>query len=188
MNQLQDGQSLDIVVKKVQRIQTPILGRITNSVLLGLTYLKDKLNILHRGASPSPFHTNLLHGRREAVKRAREQPGRDQNVRLWRERAAHQLDGQLVRRHAQLHERVSIDCRFIDARVQPERLTGSHYNIASDIWSLGLSLVELVVGRYPVPALTLVRPPFSFAFSTLTRKRRTKMMKLSRGYTIERHP
>uniref|UniRef100_A0A1I7WGA6 mitogen-activated protein kinase kinase n=1 Tax=Heterorhabditis bacteriophora TaxID=37862 RepID=A0A1I7WGA6_HETBA len=33
----------------------------------------------------------------------------------------------------------------------PERLTGSHYSIQSDIWSFGLSLVELLVGRYPVP-------------------------------------
>lgn len=37
---------------------------------------------------------------------------------------------------------------------QPERLTGSHYNVQSDVWSFGLSLVELSVGRYPVPAPT----------------------------------
>ena len=34
---------------------------------------------------------------------------------------------------------------------QPERLQGSHYSIHSDIWSFGLSLVELLIGRYPVP-------------------------------------
>ena len=37
---------------------------------------------------------------------------------------------------------------------QPERLQGSHYSIRSDIWSLGLSLVELALGRYPIPCLT----------------------------------
>ena len=34
---------------------------------------------------------------------------------------------------------------------QPERLQGSHYSVQSDIWSLGLSLVEMSIGRYPVP-------------------------------------
>lgn len=38
--------------------------------------------------------------------------------------------------------------------LQPERLTGAPYTVQSDVWSLGLSLIELAVGRYPVPAPT----------------------------------
>ena len=34
---------------------------------------------------------------------------------------------------------------------QPERLQGTHYSVQSDIWSLGLSMVEMAIGRYPVP-------------------------------------
>lgn len=34
---------------------------------------------------------------------------------------------------------------------QPERLQGSHYSIQSDIWSLGVSLVEMAIGMYPIP-------------------------------------
>lgn len=34
---------------------------------------------------------------------------------------------------------------------QPERLQGTHYSVQSDIWSMGLSLVELAIGRYPIP-------------------------------------
>ena len=34
---------------------------------------------------------------------------------------------------------------------QPERLQGTHYSVLSDIWSMGLSLVELSIGRYPIP-------------------------------------
>lgn len=37
---------------------------------------------------------------------------------------------------------------------QPERLTGENYTIQSDIWSLGLSLIELAVGLYPIPSPT----------------------------------
>lgn len=44
---------------------------------------------------------------------------------------------------------------FVGSRsyMSPERLEGIHYSIASDIWSLGLSLVELATGRYPIPPL-----------------------------------
>ena len=35
--------------------------------------------------------------------------------------------------------------------VKPERLEGNRYTVQSDIWSLGLSLVELALGRYPIP-------------------------------------
>lgn len=38
------------------------------------------------------------------------------------------------------------------ACLQPERLTGARYSIQSDVWSLGLSLVELSIGRFPIPA------------------------------------
>lgn len=34
---------------------------------------------------------------------------------------------------------------------QPERLQGTVYSILSDIWSLGVSLVEMALGRYPIP-------------------------------------
>jgi serine/threonine protein kinase len=34
---------------------------------------------------------------------------------------------------------------------QPERLEGNQYTVQSDIWSLGLSLVEMALGQYPIP-------------------------------------
>lgn len=47
---------------------------------------------------------------------------------------------------------VFTECNFINGPqfLQPERLTGSHYNVQSDIWSFGLSLVELAVGRLDI--------------------------------------
>lgn len=35
--------------------------------------------------------------------------------------------------------------------LQPERLQGTYYSVQSDIWSLGLSLVEMAIGMYPIP-------------------------------------
>lgn len=40
---------------------------------------------------------------------------------------------------------------LITTPFQPERLQGNIYSIQSDIWSFGLSLVEMAIGRYPVP-------------------------------------
>lgn len=38
--------------------------------------------------------------------------------------------------------------------LQPERLEGDHYSVQSDIWSLGLSLIEMAIGVYPIPPPT----------------------------------
>ena len=33
--------------------------------------------------------------------------------------------------------------------LQPERIQGGNYSVKSDIWSLGISLIELALGRFP---------------------------------------
>ncbi|KTF78917.1 hypothetical protein cypCar_00027918 [Cyprinus carpio] len=42
---------------------------------------------------------------------------------------------------------------FVGTRsyMSPERLQGTHYSVQSDVWSMGLSLVELAIGRFPIP-------------------------------------
>lgn len=40
---------------------------------------------------------------------------------------------------------------MISKYTQPERLQGTHYSVQSDIWSLGLSLIEMSIGMYPIP-------------------------------------
>lgn len=46
---IQDGGSLDLVLKKAGRIPEQILGKVTIAVLKGLNYLREKHQIMHRG-------------------------------------------------------------------------------------------------------------------------------------------
>lgn len=34
---------------------------------------------------------------------------------------------------------------------QPERISGKEYSIRADVWSTGITLLELVQNRYPFP-------------------------------------
>lgn len=121
-----DGLSLDIILKKVGRIPENILGKITVAVLSGLRYLKEQLDILHRDIKPSNILVNTKG-----------------DIRL----CDFGVSGQLIN---------SMANSFVGTRsyMAPERLSGSEYSIKSDIWSLGVSLVELAIGRYPIPSPT----------------------------------
>nr|XP_044990632.1 dual specificity mitogen-activated protein kinase kinase 2 isoform X1 [Jaculus jaculus] len=92
-------------------------------VLRGLAYLREKHQIMHRDVKPS----NILVNSRGEIKLC------DFGV-----------SGQLID---------SMANSFVGTRsyMSPERLQGTHYSVQSDIWSMGLSLVELAIGRYPIP-------------------------------------
>lgn len=118
-----DGGSLDLILKRAGRIPEPILGKITTAVLKGLSYLRDKHAIIHRDVKPS----NILVNSSGEIKIC------DFGV-----------SGQLID---------SMANSFVGTRsyMSPERLQGTHYSVQSDIWSLGLSLVEMAIGMYPIP-------------------------------------
>ncbi|CAF4021514.1 unnamed protein product [Rotaria magnacalcarata] len=118
-----DGGSLDLILKKVMRIPEHILGKITVAVLRGLNYLREHHRIMHRDIKPSNILVNH-HG----------------EIKL----CDFGVSAQLINSTLQT---------FIGTRsyMSPERLEGAHYGIMSDIWSLGLSLVEMALGRYPIP-------------------------------------
>lgn len=118
-----DGGSLDLVIKKAGKIGEKYLRKITQAVLRGLSYLREKHQIIHRDVKPS----NILVNSQGEIKIC------DFGV-----------SGQLID---------SMANSFVGTRsyMSPERLQGSQYSVASDLWSLGLSLLEMALGCYPIP-------------------------------------
>lgn len=109
-----------------------VLARIASSTVKGLSFLKDELQIIHRDIKP----TNILVNSRGEVKLC------DFGV-----------SGQLEKSLA----KTNIGCQSYMA---PERIKSdprsknSTYTTASDVWSLGLTLVEVAKGAYPYPPET----------------------------------
>ena len=110
-----------------------VLRKITLSTIMGLKCLKDDHNIIHRDVKP----TNILVNSQGQVKIC------DFGV-----------SGNLVASIA----KTNIGCQSYMA---PERISsggmasagassaGGTYSVQSDIWSLGLSIIECAMGRYP---------------------------------------
>lgn len=99
------------------------IGRVAVSVLHGLSYL-ESLKIMHRDIKPS----NILMNTSGDIKLC------DFGVST---QLAHSMTATYV---------------GTNAYMAPERVRGTPYTIRSEIWSLGLSLVELALGRFPYPA------------------------------------
>lgn len=129
-----DGGSIDKIYG--DGIPEGVLRKITYATTQGLRTLKDDHNIIHRDVKP----TNILVNTRGQVKIC------DFGV-----------SGNLVASIA----KTNIGCQSYMA---PERISGGGmsqagaaggtYSVQSDIWSLGLSIIECAMGRYPYPPET----------------------------------
>jgi len=118
-----DGGSLNHVMKKCGRFSEDILGKVTISVISGVKYLYEKHRIIHRDIKPS----NILINSSGEIKLC---------------------DFGVSRKVVD-----SIANTFVGTQtyMAPERAVANEYRVSSDLWSLGLSLVELALGRYPIP-------------------------------------
>ncbi|GAA6218896.1 dual specificity mitogen-activated protein kinase kinase 5 isoform X1 [Lates japonicus] len=107
-----------------KRIPEHVLGRIAVAVVKGLTYLWS-LKILHRDVKPS----NMLVNTRGQVKLC------DFGVST-----------QLVNSIAKTYVGTN-------AYMAPERISGEQYGIHADVWSVGISFMELALGMFPYPQI-----------------------------------
>ncbi|KAJ7069432.1 ste7-like protein [Mycena amicta] len=116
-----DKGSLDGIYKKTGPINIDVVGKVALAVLEGLTYLYDVHRIIHRDIKPS----NILFNSAGEIKIC------DFGV-----------SGELIN---------SIADTFVGTStyMSPERIQGAQYDVKSDVWSLGISLIELALGRFP---------------------------------------
>jgi mitogen-activated protein kinase kinase len=130
-----DGGSIDKIYEG--GLPENILRKMTLSTIMGLKSLKDEHNIIHRDVKP----TNILVNTKGQIKIC------DFGV-----------SGNLVASIA----KTNIGCQSYMA---PERIagggmqqsgstSGGTYSVQSDVWSLGLSIIECAMGRYPYPPET----------------------------------
>eukprot|EP00123_Amoebidium_parasiticum_P005563 comp16725_c0_seq1/m.15020 comp16725_c0_seq1/g.15020 ORF comp16725_c0_seq1/g.15020 comp16725_c0_seq1/m.15020 type:complete len:350 (-) comp16725_c0_seq1:570-1619(-) len=101
-----------------------ILGKISLAVIHGLNYLKAEHNIIHRDIKPS----NILLNSRGQIKLC------DFNI-------AGKLQASVAKTYVGTSHYMA-----------PERIQNQQYDIRVDVWSLGLSLVELARARLPFNA------------------------------------
>ncbi|RDX90944.1 Mitogen-activated protein kinase kinase 6, partial [Mucuna pruriens] len=118
-----DRGSLVDVIKQVKTILEPYLAVVCKQVLQGLVYLHNERHVIHRDIKPS----NLLVNHKGEVKIT------DFGVSAMLASSMGQRD------------------TFVGTYnyMSPERISGSTYDYSSDIWSLGMVVLECAIGRFP---------------------------------------
>ncbi|KAG2423998.1 hypothetical protein HXX76_014824 [Chlamydomonas incerta] len=103
----------------------PVIAHIARQLVAGLTYLHRELKVVHRDIKPSNL---LLTGAGE--------------VKI----SDFGVSGQLA-------SSVSNCLSWVGTvtYMSPERIKGDSYSFDSDLWSLGLTLLECALGRFPYP-------------------------------------
>lgn len=113
--------SLDAVSRNFGPVRVDVLGKIAEAVLGGLTYLYKTHRIMHRDLKPS----NVLVNSKGQIK-------------LCDFGVSSELEG-------------SVADTFVGTGtyMAPERIQGAQYTIKSDVWSFGLTIMELAIGKFP---------------------------------------
>ncbi|KAM9092509.1 dual specificity mitogen-activated protein kinase kinase 5 isoform 1-T1 [Megaptera novaeangliae] len=135
-----DGGSLDVY----RKIPEHVLGRIAVAVVKGLTYLWS-LKILHRDLVEK-IYVKVLY-KPSNISNADVKPSNMLvNTRGQVKLCDFGVSTQLVNSIAKTYVGTN-------AYMAPERISGEQYGIHSDVWSLGISFMELALGRFPYPQI-----------------------------------
>ncbi|XP_076917983.1 mitogen-activated protein kinase kinase 6-like [Bidens hawaiensis] len=118
-----DRGSLADVIRQLTTILEPYLAVVCKQVLQGLVYLHHDRHVIHRDIKPS----NLLVNQKGEIKIT------DFGVSAMLASSMGQRD------------------TFVGTYnyMSPERINGKTYDYKSDIWSLGLVILECAIGRFP---------------------------------------
>lgn len=106
----------------------PVLGAISFAVLSALKYLKDSLKVIHRDVKPSNILLN-----------------KNSNDKIEIKLCDFGIAGNLINSMA----KTNVGCKPYMAPERIDGQVGKEYGANSDIWSLGISLVEMATGRHP---------------------------------------
>lgn len=119
-----DVGSLERISKQFGPVRVDVLGKISEATLGGLTYLYTNHHIMHRDIKPS----NIVVNSKGQIKLC------DFGV-----------SGELVN---------SVADTFVGTStyMAPERIQGQKYTVKSDVWSFGLTIMELAIGKFPFDA------------------------------------
>merc|ERR1719209_1082374 len=114
------------VFKNGRTVPEPVLGKIAFSVVSALHYLHTKLKVIHRDVKPS----NILVNTKGEVKMC-----------------DFGISGYLVDSVAKT---IDAGCKpyMAPERIDPP-IAGEGYNVRSDVWSFGITLVEIAEGKFP---------------------------------------
>jgi len=119
-----DGGSFDNIYHKYGKIPEDVLGKATVAVLDALVYMSKNFKIIHRDIKPA----NMLLNSRGHIKVC------DFGV-----------SGVIIKT-------VDGADTFVGTSfyMSPARIGGGQYSFQSDSWSLGMSLIEMAIGEFPI--------------------------------------
>ena len=118
-----DKGTLSDILKKVKKIPEKYIGMITYQVVKGLAYCQKEKKIIHRDLKPS----NILVNSKGLIKIA------DFGVSTI-------VEGSWAQKKTMIGTYIYM---------APERIDADSYTLNSDIWSLGIIVMECVLGYYP---------------------------------------
>ncbi|VAI51763.1 unnamed protein product [Triticum turgidum subsp. durum] len=126
LSEYMDGGSLADFIGTVGTIPERFLAAICKQVLEGLMYLHDEMHVIHRDLKPSKILINHTG-----------------EVKI----------SSIFNVCAKVSSSLSRSDSFIGTfnYMAPERISGQAHDCLSDIWSLGLIIVECATGKFPYP-------------------------------------